>query len=219
MTAIKSLLSTDRPREKLEKYGIAMLTTTELLMLILGSGSKNFTVDQLASRLEKQYQTNRELSLSQLLEIKGIGLAKACQILASLELSQRLHPKTPYEVLNSPAKILPYLSELKTSPREQVIGLYLNARLKLVHKEVLSIGALNQTILTPKEIFQVIKHTPALHLILAHNHPSQDTTPSPEDIAFTNRVKQAAQIMGMSLLDHLIITAESHYSFQEQGLL
>lgn len=219
MTPLKALLQPDRPREKIEKWGVDALSTTELLMVILGSGSKQLPVHKLAQKIEKQFEKYKEVSLSDLLEIKGIGLAKACQIVASLELVERLRPRLPEEVLNSVDKVLNHLYELKISPREQIVCLYLNARLKLVHKEMISMGALNQALITPKEIFSIIKQLPITHIVLAHNHPTGDPTPSADDKEFTKRMNEAAQLLGITLLDHLIVAKQSHYSFKQSGQL
>lgn len=219
MTSLKTLLQPDRPREKLEKYGVDALSTTELLMVILGSGSRQLPVEKLAKKIEKQFEKYKEVTLVDLLDIKGIGLAKACQILASLELVERLRPSVPDEVLDSVEKVIVHLYDLKTASREQIVCLYLNARMRLVHKEVLSMGAINQALISPKEVFSVIKQLPITHIVLAHNHPSGDSSPSQEDIKFTKHIEDAAKIMGISLLDHIIITKNDHFSFKQSGKL
>ncbi|MEO8582110.1 MAG: DNA repair protein RadC [Patescibacteria group bacterium] len=219
MTSLKSLLQPDRPREKLEKYGVETLSTTELLMLILGSGSKRLPVHKLARKIEKQFEDSKQVTLQDLLCIKGIGLAKACQILASLELVERLQPRIPDEVLNSVDKIVVHLYDLKAAPREKIVGLYLNARMKLIHKEVLSVGSLNQALIAPKEVFSVIKHMPIAHFVLAHNHPSGEASPSLEDLQFTARMAKSGELLGVNLLDHIIITKTDHYSFKRHGKL
>jgi DNA repair protein RadC len=130
---------------------------------------------------------------------------------------ERLRPSAPDELLNTVERVLVHLYDLRTSSREQIVGLYLNARMKLIHKEILSIGAFNQAVITPKEIFSVIKQLPVMYLVLAHNHPSGDPSPSEEDLAFTKRVAQAADMLGIQLLDHLIVGKTSHYSFKQAG--
>lgn len=219
MNSIKSQPLSDRPREKLEKYGVEGLTTIELLTLILGSGSRQVPVHVLAKKIEKQFQDSKVVTVQDLLEIKGIGLAKASQILASFELVERLRPRVPEEVLDSVDKVMVHLYDMKLHEREHIVGLYLNARMKLIHKEVLGVGAMNQVIVTPKEIFGVIKSLPVIYLILAHNHPSGVVTPSTDDEGFTKRIVEAGELLGVKLLDHIIIGKSGHFSFKQAGKL
>lgn len=219
MTSLKSHPIHERPREKLLLRGAQELTTHELFMILLGSGNKNISVQHLAQKVTKLFENTKQVQLNDLTQIKGIGLAKATLLLASLELTERLKPRHPEEVLNSVDKVLVHLFDLKSAMREQVVGLYLNARMKLIHKEILSIGSNNQSLITPKEVFGVIKQLPVSYFILAHNHPSGDTTPSTDDILFTKRLAEGGKILGIELLDHLIIGKETQYSFKQAGKL
>jgi DNA repair protein RadC len=219
MQSIKSLPLSERPREKMLQFGSERLETTELLSLLLGSGSSEVPVHKLAKRIQNLYEKKKKVEITDFLDVKGIGPAKACQIVAAMELSERLRPSLPDEIMNSVDKFVLHLYDLKYSTREQVVGLYLNARMKLVHKEVLSIGTLNQAFITPKEVFGVIKHHPILYFVLAHNHPSGDTSPSKEDLIFTKRLKDAGELLGVTLLDHIILGKNGHYSFKANGQL
>lgn len=219
MPSLKLMPKSDRPREKLASQGIEFLNTQELLSLILGSGSAQIDVTRLAKQIEKLAETKKTLQLPDLTAIKGIGLAKAAQILAAVELAERLNPRVPDLILNSAEKVLAYLSELRFAEREQLVALYLNARHRLVHKEILAIGGLNQVSVTPRDVLSPIKHLPVLYIILAHNHPSGETNPSTDDIDFTVRIRQACQILGIELLDHLIITRTSQLSLKQTGFM
>jgi DNA repair protein RadC len=219
MKAVHTLPVLDRPREKLLNKGVEALTTPELFSVVLGSGSKRHPVHLLAQRLTRLFEAQSEVTLSDIYNLPGIGEAKACQIMAALELVERLRPHEPELTLNHESKVLSYLFDLRHAAKEQVVGLYLNARHQLMAKEVLAIGAVNQAMITPKEVFAPIKHAPILYLILAHNHPSGDPKPSQDDIGFTQRMVRAAELMGIELLDHIIVSKETHYSFRSANKL
>ncbi len=207
-----------QPREKMYSFGPEMLTTTELLSVILGSGVHNVPVHVLAKRIEYKLSEQKHIRLQELIQVKGIGLAKACQILAAIELVERLRP-VGYPVIDSVDKVLVQVSDLRYASREHIACLYLNARLQLVLKETLSVGNLNQALLSPREIFSPMKQHPILYIILAHNHPSGDTTPSESDQAFTQQVMQAGELLGIHVLDHVVVGHHQHFSFKEKGLM
>jgi DNA repair protein RadC len=195
-----------------------MVTTEELLSVILGSGSQHLHVDELAREIVNRLQSKMTLNLDALMKIKGVGLAKACQILAALELVERLRP-IGYPVIDSLSSVLDQAGELRTLAREHICCLYLNARMQLLLKETISIGSVNQSIISPRDIFSVIKYHPVVFIILLHNHPSGDATPSPSDFEFTHHIWHAGQLLGVELLDHVIVGNRQHYSFKEQGKL
>src|SRR5260221_5391288 len=145
------------PREKMQLRGPELLTTPELLSVILGTGSQHIPVHALAKKIADKLSQNSKITLTQLQEIKGIGLAKACQILAAIELVERLRPQGA-PVLDNLQKVLTHLGELRYAAREQILCLYLNARLQLILKETLAIGTLNQAIIQPRDVFAVIKY-------------------------------------------------------------
>lgn len=219
MTSIKHIPKSQRPREKLQAQGVAGLTTTELLTIILGSGSRFVPVSILARKIEQKFADHKQVTFQDLISVKGIGLAKAAQILAAIELVERVSPRLPEEVLDSLDKVLHLLSELRFASKEQIVGLYLDARMKLISKELLALGSVNQSIITPRDVFAPIKHSPVVFLILAHNHPSGNPQPSSEDIVFTRNMQQAGSMLGVELLDHVIIAKSHHYSFKQSGIL
>ncbi|CAN5311129.1 DNA repair protein RadC [soil metagenome] len=203
------------PREKITQLGIQALSTEELLHAILGSGSKNQTIEKLAKIITKKIQSSKKLEMTDLLSVKGMGEAKACQILAAVELVERMRP-LGFPLMNSLARVLEQLSELRYLPREKIMCLYLNTRMQLLLKETLAIGSVNQSVIAPRDIFSVIKYHPVSYLILSHNHPSGVALPSAEDIIFTESIQEAGHLLGVELLDHVILAKEEHYSFREQ---
>jgi DNA repair protein RadC len=205
-----------RPREKITEGGIEGLTTAELLSVILGSGIKNVPVHVLAKRIFEKLTQRKSIKLSDLTSIKGVGRAKGCQILAAIELVERFRP-IGYPMIDCLDKVLMHVNEIRYANRETIICLYLNARMQLVLKETLSIGSVNQSVLQPRDIFSVIKYHPVSYLILAHNHPSGDPTPSGEDQRFTHVIQEAGHLLGLDLLDHVIVAKDQHTSCRELG--
>lgn len=217
MPSIKDQPERLRPRERVQDSGVQLLKTEELLTLLLGSGTRRIPVQTLARKIEAKFQAQRRLTLSELTSIKGIGLAKACQILAAIELVERWLPRGNLEVIDTLEKLLQHLSPLRWSQKEQVMAVYLDARLRLVHQEILAVGSMNQAMILPRDIFAPVKSLPVVQFLLAHNHPSGDPTPSAEDMVFTRRIKEAGELMGIQLLDHVIVTQSRHFSFREGG--
>lgn len=218
-TPLKSQPLSDQPREKLLQYGVEYVSTQELLMILLGSGNKQTPVQTLAQKIEKLFQEKKVVTLQDLQRIKGIGTAKACQIAAAMEIAERVRPPVTEETLDSVEKVLLHVYELKNATREHVVGLYLNARMRLIAKETLSIGAVNQALISPREVFGVIKQLPVMFFILVHNHPSGDIRPSADDIEFTQRMQRASKLLGIKMLDHIIVAKADQYSFKQSGLL
>ena len=219
MKSVKDAPKSERPRERLEQFGPEALSTTELFMILLGSGSKKTPVTKLAKKIDSLFHSQPKVSLNDLTKIPGVGLAKACQIMASLELVERLYPREPDSTLDSLDKVLTHLDFLRHSEKETIVGLYLNTRMKLVHREILAIGSLNQSIITPRDIFRAIKTHPVMYLIIAHNHPSGDPSPSIDDKKFTETIQKAGEILGIELLDHVIIAKHQHFSFKQSQLI
>jgi DNA repair protein RadC len=207
-----------RPREKIQEHGVQTLTTPELISVIITSGGEKNPVAKLSAAIaDKLYQT-KKLGLYDLLEIKGIGVAKACQILAAIELVERLRPGG-HPTVDSLKKTFTFVSEIRYADREHIVCLYLDGRMQLVLKETLAIGSVNQSAISPRDIFAVIKQLPVVYLILVHNHPSGNPLPSPQDLEFTKRIFDAGKILGVELADHIIVAKEQHYSWKEQHLL
>ncbi len=217
-TLTTALLSTQlMPREVIQHRGVEYLSTQQLLVLILGSGSKKAPVKKLAQLVHQKLSLRQsQLSLTDLLTIRGMGLAKSCQILAALELVERLRPRD-LPLISNKNEALAQLEMLKHCPQERLICLYLNARHQLVHHEVVAVGSLNQLVLQPCDIFRPIKSLPIMYLILAHSHPSGDPSPSSDDLVWTKRVVESCALLGLELVDHIVVARDQHYSFKEHG--
>jgi DNA repair protein RadC len=213
----------DRPREKLEKHGVEVLTDTELLAIILGTGKKGESALKVADRLLRKYGKKglAGVGLMSLEEISGVGLAKASKLVAAFELGRRLllPQEEEDDIFTSPKDVFKSVKEVRKAKKEHFIVFYLNTRNRVIKKETISIGNLNASIVHPREVFEPAVRESAASVILAHNHPSGDATPSDDDIQLTKRLVKAGEIMGIEVLDHLVIVEKGYVSFKDQGLL
>ncbi|MGM0501048.1 MAG: RadC family protein [Bacillota bacterium] len=220
---IKDLPKEERPREKLLKYGAANLSTTELLAIILGTGYQNSTALDLANQilaLNDGLSCIINSSIEELRMIKGVGLAKAAQLKAVAQLSKRLFTceinlkqiKSPQEVAQL---LIPRLGDLTQEKFEIVL---LNTKNKVIGIKEISRGSLNSSIVHPREVFRIAIKRSSAAIILAHNHPSGDLTPSQEDIKLTKRLVKTGNIVGIDVLDHLIIANKNYNSLKENNL-
>ncbi len=215
--SIKELALRYRPREKARKNGLSALSNTELLALIIGSGHKNCNVLELAKKVEKKLFLEELLTQKppKLSEIFGIGEILASKILASLELGQRLAQKPQIKQANTPKKIFILSSELHKKKQEYCLAFFLNGRQELIGKKIIAIGGLNYNFLEPRNIFEPAFTLNANSFILVHNHPSGTVEPSDEDLLLTEKVAKLADLMGLKLLDHLIVTQNNYFSIRE----
>ena len=213
----------EMPRERLARLGPQGLKDEELLAVALGTGYKGRHVRELATEIlaDAVVETLIDMELDQLSRIKGLGKAKAGVLVAAFELARRgLHKGLGARpVVRSPADVLPLLVDIRDQRREHFLCLYLNARNQVIHKEVVSIGSLSSSIVHPREVFQPAVSQSAASVVLAHNHPSGDVSPSQDDIELTRRLVEAGEIMGIDVLDHLIIGADDFLSLKERGLI
>lgn len=216
---LKDLPKSVRPREKIEITGAQNLTDVELLALLLGTGKPKKNVLELARGLLKHYPLSKlpSISLSQLTIFSGVGKSKATRIMAALELGKRLFAPLYLNqtIIQKTEDILKEIKEIADKKQEYIMVLFLDARNQLVQKEIVSVGNLNSNLITPREIFAIALKSPCAKVILVHNHPSGDPTPSEEDIAFTKRVQAAGEILGIALMDHIIVCQNSYFSFAE----
>jgi len=213
-----------RPRERLMTEGALALSDAEILAIILRIGSAKENVLDLAHHLLKQYdlQSLSRLRINTLKKQGGIGEAKACQIVASLELGRRVSQfKVRKKITVDSAKNIAalFLPRLRGLQKEHFMGIYLDARKKILREETIFIGTLNESIIHPREIFKIAIDEGAAAIILIHNHPSGDTQPSDADVVITKELVQVGKIMGIEILDHIIIGGSKYFSFQESGLL
>lgn len=220
---IKDVHIADRPRERFLRQGPGSLSNQELVAILLRTGTKEESVLALANRILHKFerlQGLREATLEEITTIKGIGEAKAIQLLATIELAKRFNQKE-YDskfAIRSPedaAKLL--MPEMSSLNQEHFVVLFLNTKNQVIHKQTIFIGSLNASIVHPREIFREAVKRSAACIICAHNHPSGVTTPSNEDVEVTNRLEQAGYIMGIELVDHLIIGDHTFLSMKEKG--
>lgn len=224
--SIKFLAEDDRPREKFLLKGKNSLSDSELLAIIMGSGNKDETAVELARRILASVNNNwHQLSLltvKDLTKFKGVGEVKAISIATALEIGRRRAaqeiPEKPqiscskdaYDVL----KI--HLSDLRT---EEFWALFLNQSNKVIHISQLTNGGISQSIVDIRVLFKTALEHFSTGIVISHNHPSGNLKPSAEDIGITEKVKEAGNLMNIQLLDHLIITQNSYFSFSDEGLL
>ncbi|OAO32364.1 hypothetical protein AXY37_03105 [Mammaliicoccus lentus] len=208
---IKDLQQEDKPRERLKSYGADRLTNRELLAIIINSGSKQFSSIDCANQVLKlvnQLRDLRHLTLPELLSVNGIGEKKALTILAVIELAKRMHSNTVLDKIeiNEPQDVADYLMEkLRYLKQEHFVALLLNTKNQIIHEQSIFIGSLNMSIVHPRDLLrEAVKHS-AASIVIAHNHPSGDPTPSLEDIKTTKRLLYCCDLMGIDLLDHIII--------------
>lgn len=208
---IKDAAKYDRPREKMERYGTSKLADHELLAAVLGSGVKGVNVVQLSKKiLKKVEQVGLDsITLDDLKDIKGLGNVKAQQVLAALEFGRRQFVKTP-EVIVTSEKVCELCSDIRTAKKEHFVAFYLDSRSVLIAREVISIGTLNASLVHPREVFEPALRYGAAALIVAHNHPSGDSTPSEEDYEVTTRLQEVGEMIGIPLLKHVVMTKDSH---------
>ncbi|MFC2007138.1 DNA repair protein RadC [Chloroflexota bacterium] len=215
----------DRPRERLQRLGVEALSAQEVLALILGRGISGESVMVTAQRLLSRFGDLKGIagaSLEELSQIRGIGLAKAAQIMASFELTNRVESypgaigklvvKTPDDVVNL------IRGRLKGKKKEYFLALLLDTRGQLIKVAEISIGSLDSSIVHPREVFKEAISASAASIIFVHNHPSGDTEASEDDIKLTQRLVEAGEIMGIDVLDHIIVTDDKYLSLKREGL-
>ncbi len=213
------LPSVDRPREKMLKYGPDKLSNSELLALLLRTGTKNLNVVELAESILRSFSGKGlvDAPVSELAQVYGLGEAKACEIVACFELGKRLLKDKKAVLLMKPEDVARELRDIAVLKKEHLVIFYLDPRLQQIKREIVSIGLLDTSLVHPREVFEsAILHT-ASSLIVAHNHPSGDLIPSANDLAVTERLVRAGHVLGIEVLDHVIVTADSFVSIKESG--
>jgi DNA repair protein RadC len=217
---IKDLAKIDRPREKLEKYGTDKLTNPELLAVLLGSGIKGLNVYELAKRIVKLIEKigANKITLENLLEERGLGEAKALQVIAALEFGKRLSGEQKPEIL-TPEDVWKLCADIRNSKKEHFVAFYLDTQSKLIERQIISIGTLNASLVHPREVFEPAVALHAASLIVAHNHPSGDLEPSDDDTAVTKRLAESGKILGIELIDHIIVTSAGFTSLKEKNFI
>ncbi|WP_166238849.1 RadC family protein [Paenibacillus turpanensis] len=222
---LKHVPEEERPRERLVQAGAEALSHAELLAILLRTGTKSYSAVALAQKLLAEAGGIRQLAdlgLEQLTALHGMGPVKAVQLLAGIELGRRMAASALQEkpVIRSPKDAADLLTErMRYLQKEHFVCLFLNTKNAVIGHETLSVGSLNASIVHPREVYRAAIQKGCASIICAHNHPSGDPTPSPEDIQMTQRLMEAGDIIGIEVLDHLIIGEQKFVSLKELGLM
>jgi DNA repair protein RadC len=219
---IRDMPEDERPRERLLKYGPEALSNAELLAIILRTGTQKENIVNLCSRIFSEYSIKQlsQANISKLTEIHGIGTAKAAQIAAVFELARKLEGFTdePKRKIRSPADVYSLLyPKMREQKRERLVALLLDTKNQVLREEVISIGSLNANIVHPREVFKAALMQSCASVILSHNHPSGDPTPSREDIAVTEKLVEGGKLLGIDVLDHVVIGDGRYVSLKDEG--
>jgi DNA repair protein RadC len=218
---IKELPKDLLPREKALKHGIKSLSDSELLALSLGQGTKDLNVLGLADLIlkGKTLKDLKQVTLEELLKIKGIGKAKALQILSIIEIARRIEEDEEKIFINSPSDVYQLVKFLHKERQEKLICIYTNTQNQLLGFEVIAVGSLNILSAKPRDIFYHGIRLNAYGIILVHNHPEGDSKPSEEDIQFTKNISKLSLEMGFELLDHIIVGKKDYTSLANKGFI
>ena len=206
-------------REEVLEDGLSFLFDEELVMLILGSGTKELPVERMAEKIvEVLDDCDFEDSVKNLLRVKGVGQSKALAVAAALELGRRRnsHLRAP---IKSPSDIVPFVKNYAVCEKEHFLLVTLNGGHEIIQIHVVTVGTLNRTLIHPREVFTLAMRDNAAAIIVSHNHPSGNCQPSEEDVAVTGILEKVSIIMGIELLDHVIVSRESYFSFLENKML
>jgi DNA repair protein RadC len=221
---MKDLPANERPRERLLSLGPEALSNTELLAVLLRSGTREEGVMELSCRIISScgIEGLSAAGARQLKDLHGVSDAKACSILASIELGKRLatgsvRPMMSIEGPEDVARI--YMARMRGLKKEYFRGLYLDSKKRLLKEETISVGGLNTNSVHPREVFSTAIRESAAALIIVHNHPSGDPSPSREDISVTKSISEAAEMLGIELLDHMVIGKGRYVSLRQEGLI
>lgn len=206
-------------RERTLRHGLAYPSNAELLMLILGTGIKSMPVQKLAKQvLEIVMASNEDQLIEKLLKIKGMGKSKALMIAAALEFGKRIN-RTPQGALRCPTDVISFIKNYAMEKQEHFLCISLNGAMEIISIRVVCSGTGNMAIIHPADVFSEPIKEHASAIILSHNHPSGNSAPSADDIEATLRLFHAAEILGIAMLDHIILTKTNYYSFLEHDLL
>lgn len=222
---LRDMPNEDRPRERMRQAGAQALSNAELLAVLLRTGTYQESAVRLAQRVLSEAGSLRglvDMSLDEMMRIKGIGPTKALQLKAGIELGRRLAASSPEirTTIRSPRDVFVLIGEdLRYLQKEHFVCLFLNTKNQVIATETLSMGSLNASIVHPREVFLAAIKRSSASLICAHNHPSGDPKPSPEDLDITRRLTEAGELLGIDVLDHVIIGDGTYYSLKENGCL
>lgn len=222
---IRDVPQTERPRERFVREGAKALSNQEIVAILLRTGTKHSSALHVASALLSKFVTLAmfsEAPLEEIQKVPGIGMAKAIELSAAIELGRRIQRETKLvrPVISSPEDAAELVSEdMRGLQQEHFVALYLNTKNHVIKQKTLFIGSLNASIVHPREVFKEALQSSSASVICLHNHPSGDPSPSQEDISVTKRLQQAGAILGIELLDHIIVGDGCFISLKERGFL
>ena len=218
MKTIQQLPLQDRPREKLAQKGVKSFSDLELVAILLGSGTKTHDVWKLSGKiLQLLDKTSANPTVKELMEIEGVGMAKASLLVAALEFARRRIRSEGFKI-TFPPDVMPLIQHLADRKQEHFLCVSLNGANEVIAVRTVSVGLVSRTQVHPREVFADPITDRASAVIIAHNHPAGSLTPSKEDIAITQRLKAAGETLGIKLLDHIIFNHRGYYSFLENGI-
>jgi DNA repair protein RadC len=214
---IRDLPLDNKPREKMTKQGPEALSLAELLAVILNTGNQNEDVLEMSSRIIREYGEKSivsEKNVEKLSNELHIPIAKACKIIACGEIGRRFYERdsSGLATIRNAKDVYEYLKDMHNLPKEHLRGLYLNSHNKIIHDEIISIGTINSNIIHAREVFRPAIQYNAAAVVLAHNHPSDVSTPSTQDIEITHRLIESGKMIGIHILDHVVITKSGYVS-------
>ncbi|MGC9434741.1 MAG: RadC family protein [Methanomicrobiales archaeon] len=219
MPPFRTIPPIDRPREKIARLGAQALSDTELIAAIIGGGTKGRDVLQIATDVLRSNGGNPSaLTYDDLQAISGMGDARSCQLLAAFELGRR-HLVGTRQTVTSPEDVLPILEGIRTKKQEYFMCITLNGAGEIIEPRVITVGLVNFSPVHPREVFADAIAERATSVVLAHNHPSGNPEPSSQDLEITRQLVEAGDLLGIRVLDHLIVTRQSHLSLKARGLL
>lgn len=219
---LSDLCNFEKPRERLQKYGVENLSNVELLSLIIGSGTKKFSVLEVSRNILKKSGGLKYLfqsSFQQLIEEEGVGTAKASLICGIGEIFKRMNNEDTTGIkIKNPVTVAQKVREkIKDASKEHLYCLSLDARNNLIEIDLISMGTANETLIHPREVFKKAISRSAISIVLAHNHPSGELDPSKDDLQSTEQIATAGKEMGIPLLDHVIVSDTKHLSLKSEG--
>jgi DNA repair protein RadC len=221
MPKIKDIPKVDRPREKLEKYGPERLSDSELLAILLRTGNKGINVVELSSKILRKFSGVglANASVKELKNTFGLGSAKACEIIACYELGRRHLQNKQSVMLLSPKDVWSELRDICDHKKEHFVIFFLDSRNQEIKREIISVGSLNANLVHPREVFEPAVRHLAAQVIIAHNHPAGDSSPSREDLDITKQLVDAGKLLGIEIKDHVIVSKSDFFSFAEHKLI
>jgi len=208
-------------REKLEKYGPEKLSNSELLAILLRTGSEGINVVELAGKILRKFSGIglAKASVKELKNTFGLGSAKACEIIACFELGRRILHNKQSSLLLTPKDVWDELKDLRDHKKEHFVIFFLDSRNQEIKREIISVGSLNANLVHPREVFEPAVRNLAAQVIIAHNHPSGDSEASEDDLEITKQLTEAGKILGIEVMDHIIVTKNNYFSFKEGMLI